>query len=136
MILHPTGKFHGFRATEEAKAFIKAPKATLSSLARQPYFAVNAFQYTNACRQSQFGGSALSPNAGTKFLTPDQASTRTPDFLAAEISERLSNASAKWKRKMGPPTMAKWQNGATHSLRCQQMGDPSAISFCHSSRFA
>ena len=73
-----------------AKAFVEAPKPIPSSLARQPYFAVNAFKFTNAGGQSRFGRFRLVPDAGTEFLTPDQASRKTADFLAAEMSERLS----------------------------------------------
>jgi catalase len=29
------------------------------------------------------------PDAGTEFLTPDEAAEKTADFLAAELSERL-----------------------------------------------
>ncbi len=73
-----------------AKAFVEAPKPIPSSLARQPYFAVNAFQFTNAGGRSRFGRFRLVPDAGTDFLTPDQASRKTADFLAAEMSERLA----------------------------------------------
>ena len=73
-----------------AKAFVEAPKPIPSSLARQPYFAVNAFKFTNASGQGQFGRFRLVPDAGTEFLTPDQASGKTADFLAAEMFSRLS----------------------------------------------
>src|SRR5271165_6719725 len=73
-----------------AKAFVEAPKPIPSSLARQPYFAVNAFKFTNAGGESRFGRFRLVPDAGTEFLTPDEASRKTADFLAAEMSERLS----------------------------------------------
>jgi catalase len=74
-----------------AKAFVEAPKPIPSSLARQPYFAVNAFKFTNPRGQARFGRFRLIPDAGIEFLTPDQASRKTADFLAAEMSERLSN---------------------------------------------
>ena len=51
---------------------------------------VNAFKFTNAGGQSRFGRFRLVPDAGAEFLTPDQASRKTADFLAAEMSERLS----------------------------------------------
>jgi len=76
-----------------AKAFVEAPKPIPSSLARQPYFAINAFKFTNASGQSQFGRFRLVPDAGTEFLTLDQASSKTADFLAAELSARLSRGS-------------------------------------------
>ena len=79
-----------------AKAFVEAPKPIPSSLARQPYFAINAFKFTNAGGQSRFGRFRLVPDAGTEFLTPDRASSKTTDFLAAEMSERLSKGSVKF----------------------------------------
>ena len=56
-----------------AKAFVEAPKPIPSSFARQPYFAITAFKFTNAGGQGRFGRFRLVPDAGTEFLTPDQA---------------------------------------------------------------
>jgi catalase len=80
-----------FLATHPAaKAFVEAPKPIPSSFARQAYFAVTAFKFTNAAGQSRFGRFRLRPEAGTEFLTAEQAARRTTDFLAAELSERLA----------------------------------------------
>jgi catalase len=73
-----------------AKAFVEAPKPIPSSFARQPYFAINAFKFTNGDGQSRFGRFRLVPEASAEFLTDDQAKNKTTDFLAAEMSERLS----------------------------------------------
>ena len=73
-----------------ARAFVEAPKPIPTSYARQAYFAVTAFQFTNAVGQSRFGRFRLRPEAGTEFLTAEQAATKTTDFLAAELSERLA----------------------------------------------
>ena len=53
-----------------AKAFVEAPKPIPTSFARQPYFAITAFKFTNAAGQSRFGRFRLRPEAGTEFLTP------------------------------------------------------------------
>jgi catalase len=80
-----------FLATHPAaKAFVEAPKPIPASFARQPYFAINAFKFTNGDGQSRFGRFRLVPEAGTEFLTPEQAKNKTTDFLSAEMSERLS----------------------------------------------
>ena len=76
-----------------ARAFVEAPKPIPSSFGRQPYFAISAFKFTNTGGQGRFGRFRLVPDAGTEFLTPDQASGKTADFLAAEMSERLSKGS-------------------------------------------
>ena len=79
------------------KAFVEAQKPIPSSFGRQSYFAINAFKFTNAAGRSRFGRFRLVPDAGTEFLTPDQASSKTADFLAAEMAERLSKGSVTFR---------------------------------------
>jgi catalase len=73
-----------------AKAFAEAPKPIPASFARQEYFAVTAFKFTNAAGEARFGRFRLRPEAGTAFLSAEAAAVKTADFLAAEMSERLS----------------------------------------------
>ena len=73
-----------------AKTFVEAPKPIPTSYARQAYFAITAFKFTNSAGQNRFGRFRLRPEAGTEFLTPEQAAKKTADFLAAELSERLA----------------------------------------------
>jgi catalase len=80
-----------------ARAFVEAPKPIPSSYARQAYFAVTAFKFTNANGQSRFGRFRLRPDAGTEFLTPEQAAGKTTDFLAAEMSERLARGPVRFR---------------------------------------
>ncbi len=84
-------------AHPKAKAFAEAPKPIPASFARQAYFAITAFKFTNAAGQSRFGRFRLVPEAGTEHLTPEQAQRKTTDFLAAELSERLSKGPAKFR---------------------------------------
>ena len=72
-----------------AKAFVETPKPIPTSYARQAYFAVTAFKFINAAGESRFGRFRIRPEAGTEFLTPEQAQKKTSDFLAAEMSARL-----------------------------------------------
>jgi len=80
-----------------AKAFVEAPKPFPASFARQVYFAITAFKFTNAAGQSRFGRFRFRPEAGTEFLTPEQAARKTADFLAAELSERLAKGPAGFR---------------------------------------
>ncbi len=80
-----------------AKVFVDAPKPLPTSFARQAYFAVTAFEFTNSAGQSRFGRFRLRPEAGTEFLTPEQAARKTTDFLAAELSERLTRGPAVFR---------------------------------------
>jgi catalase len=80
-----------------AKAFVEAKKPIPTSYARQAYFAITAFKFTSAAGQSRFGRFRIRPEAGTQFLTPEQAAKKTTDFLAAELSERLTQGPAKFR---------------------------------------
>ena len=73
-----------------AKAFVEAAKPIPTSFARQAYFAITAFQFTSSADQSRFGRFRLRPEAGTEFLSSEQAARKTADFLAAELSARLA----------------------------------------------
>src|SRR5579862_7735519 len=52
-----------------AKAFVEAPKPIPTSFARQAYFAVTAFKFTNAAGAERFGRFRVVPVAGTACLT-------------------------------------------------------------------
>jgi catalase len=80
-----------------AKAFVEAPKPIPTSWARQAYFAITAFKFTNADGQSRFGRFRFRPEAGTEFLSPEQAAQKTSDFLAAELSARLADGPARFR---------------------------------------
>jgi catalase len=80
-----------------AKAFVEAPKPLPVSFARQAYFAVTAFKFTNAAGASRFGRFRIRPAAGTEFLSDDQAAQKSTDFLAAELSKRLATGPAVFR---------------------------------------
>src|SRR5580765_3603520 len=73
-----------------ARAFAEAPKPIPSSFARQAFFAITAFKFTSADGASRSGRFRLVPDAGTEFLSAEQAATKTSDFLAVELSQRLA----------------------------------------------
>lgn len=80
-----------------ARAFVEAPKPIPTSYARQAYFAITAFKFTNAAGRGRFGRFRLRPDAGTEFLTPEQAATKQADFLAAEMAGRLARGPARFR---------------------------------------
>lgn len=87
-----------FLATHPAaKTFVEAPKPIPTSYARQAYFAVTAFKFTSPKGQSRFGRFRLRPEAGTEFLPPDQVAKRPANFLAEELSERLSSGPVRFR---------------------------------------
>ncbi len=91
----PIAAFLG--AHPAAKAFVEAAKPIPSSFARQAYFAITAFKFTNAAGQSRFGRFRIVPEAGTEFLTAEQVATKTTDFLEAELSDRLAKGPVKFR---------------------------------------
>jgi catalase len=80
-----------------AKAFVEAAKPIPTSYARQTYFAITAFKFTNAAGQSRFGRFRICPEAGIEHLTPELAAKKTADFLAAEMSERLTRGPVNFR---------------------------------------
>jgi catalase len=76
---------------------VEAPRAIPTSFARQAYFAITAFKFTNAAGQSRFGRFHVRPEAGTEFLTAKQAAKKPADFLAAEMSNRLAKGPARFR---------------------------------------
>src|SRR5262249_2124660 len=51
----------------------------------------------NAEGQSRFGRYQLRPEAGAKFLVPEEAARKPPNFLIDELSERLAKGPAKFR---------------------------------------
>ena len=86
-----------FLATHPAaKHFVESPKPQPVSYATLPYFGINAFKFTNANGHVTFGRYQLRPVAGEHFLTQEQLNTMDPDYLSAEIRERLRRGPAKF----------------------------------------
>ena len=56
-----------------ALAFVQAPKPFPSSLARDTYFAVTAYEFTNAEGQKRFGRYRIVPELGNDYLSAEQA---------------------------------------------------------------
>ena len=87
-----------FLATHPAaKAFVESPHRIPVSYATQPYFAITAFKFTNQQGESRFGRFRIRPEAEVIFLTPEEAAKRPADFLAAEMSERLTRGPVKFR---------------------------------------
>lgn len=86
-----------FLATHPAaKHFVESPKPQPVSYATLPYFGINAFKFTNAKGHVTFGRYQLRPVAGEHFLTQEQLNAMDPDYLSAEIRERLRRGPAKF----------------------------------------
>jgi catalase len=75
------------------RAFIErlTQKPVPASYGRASYFAEHAFKFTAADGTSRFGRYRWIPEAGEAYLSPDDANTRSTNFLREELEGRLSN---------------------------------------------
>ncbi len=80
-----------------ALAFVQMPKPAPISFATENFYGVNAFKFTNAKGEAQYGRYRITPISGAEFLTKEQASKEPPNYLMDELPVRLSKAPAKFK---------------------------------------
>jgi catalase len=75
------------------RAFIErlTKKPVPASLGQTCYYAEHAFKFTAADGSSRFGRYRWLPEAGEAYLSPDDASKRSPNFLRHELETRLKN---------------------------------------------
>jgi catalase len=93
----PTPVEQFLSAHPAALAFVQMPKPAPVSFSTQPFFGVNAFKFTNAKGETQYGRYRITPINGAEFLTNEQAAKATPNYLMDELPVRLSKAPAKFK---------------------------------------
>src|SRR5437660_10285331 len=77
-------------AHPHAQRFVETPKPIPTSFARETFFAVTAFKFTNGEGVSRHGRFRIQPEAGAEYLTDEQAARKSPNFLFDEISPRLA----------------------------------------------
>ncbi len=82
-------------AHPSAKRFVETPKPIPTSFAREAFFAVTAFKFTNAAGVSKHGRFRIRPEAGTDYLTDEEAARKPPNFLFDEIGPRLTKDPAR-----------------------------------------
>ena len=75
------------------RAFIErlTQKPVPASYGQVCYYAEHAFRFTAADGSSRFGRYRWTPEAGEVYLSLDDASTRSANFLREELEARLSN---------------------------------------------
>ena len=74
-----------------AKTFLTTQKPAPESYATNAYFGVNAFEFTNAAGETAFVRYRFVPQAGERYLDPAASAGKAPDFLQAEIAERVAS---------------------------------------------
>jgi catalase len=73
-----------------ALAFVQTPKPSPASFAKEAYFGVTAYRFTNLEGISRYGRYRIAPEAGIEHL--DDATTKSKDanFLFDELSRRIA----------------------------------------------
>ncbi|MGB9928541.1 MAG: catalase family peroxidase [Methanosarcina sp.] len=79
-----------------AKSFLESQQPPPVSYATLTYFGVNSFKFTNKQGKAVFGRYRIEPQAGNKFLTPEQIEKAAPDYLADEVRQRVAQAPIKF----------------------------------------
>ena len=74
----------------KALAFVQAPKPSPSSFARESYFGVTAFRFTNKEGVSRYGRYRITPDAGIEHLDDARVKAQGPSYLFDEITERIA----------------------------------------------
>jgi catalase len=77
-----------------AKQFAETARPIPTSFARETFFAVTAFTFTNADGVERHGRFRIRPTAGTEYLSDQVASTKSANFLFDEIEARLAREPA------------------------------------------
>jgi catalase len=78
-----------------AKHFFESPNLIPSSFARESFFAVSAFRFTNKENKSVYGRFQIHPDAGHDYLNAAVAAKKNANFLFEEIDERLKRDPVK-----------------------------------------
>ncbi|GBG15418.1 catalase [Novimethylophilus kurashikiensis] len=80
-----------------AMKFVTTLKPAPQSFATQAFYGVNAFAFTNAQGQTQYGRYRIVPMAGEHYLTKEEAAKQTPNYLMDELPARLEKQEAKYR---------------------------------------
>jgi catalase len=80
-----------------ALAFVQAPKPPPSSFARETYFAVTAYHFTNSAGETQFGRYRIVPTAGNEHLDAKTVAAKGPNYLFDELAERVPRGPIEFK---------------------------------------
>jgi catalase len=94
---HPNAIEQFLGAHPAAMAFVQIPKPIPTSFARESFFAVSAFKFTNADGLGRYGRYRVLPVAGNEYLDDAAAAARSPDFLFDEIKLRVAKEPVRFR---------------------------------------
>lgn len=80
-----------------ALAFVQTPKPFPTSLARDTYFGVTAYAFTNSAGVTRFGRYRISPQQGNDYLSDEQVAQLAPNYHFEEIVKRVAKGPIRFK---------------------------------------
>ena len=80
-----------------ALAFVQAPKPIPTSFARESFYSVSAYKFTNSEGVSKFGRYRIVPPDGNDFLEASAAAKKDPNFLFDEVKDRVARGTIKMR---------------------------------------
>jgi catalase len=80
-----------------AQAYVQTPKPFPSSFARETYFGVTAFAFTNAEGETRFGRYRIAPEEGNDYLSAEEVSRLSPNHHFEEIQARVVNGPIRFQ---------------------------------------
>jgi catalase len=97
---HPNAIEQFLGAHPAALTFVQALKPIPTSFAKESFFAISAFKFTNAHGVSRYGRYRVLPVAGHEYLDEAGAAARGPNFLLDEIKGRAAKEPVKFRIKV------------------------------------
>jgi catalase len=96
---HPNAVEQFLGAHPAALAFVQIPKPIPTSFARESFFAVSAFKFSDAQGASRYGRYRVLPVAGNEYLDEAGAgaATQAPNFLFDEIKARVAKEPVRFQ---------------------------------------
>ncbi len=94
---HPTPVEKFVMSHPTALAFVQLPKPIPTSFARESFFSVSAFKFTNAQGASRHGRYRILPDAGNEYLSAEDAAKKSPNFLFDEFTQRIAKSPVKFR---------------------------------------
>ncbi len=85
----PTALDHFLETHPVTKTFLTTQPLP-ASWATTAYFGVNSFKFTNQRGESRYIRYQFVPTAGEHYLTPEELAKKDPQFLSAEIKDRVA----------------------------------------------
>src|SRR5438270_1732951 len=94
---HPNAIEQFLGAHPAALRFVQIPKPIPTSFAKESFFAVSAFKFTNADGVSRYGRYRVLPVGGNQYLDDAATAARSPNFLFDEIEERVAKEPVRFR---------------------------------------